>query len=60
MLKKLGQNPTDEEIDAFIKACDIDKNGMIEFNEFCRYLVGLRRKVRTLYNDTSCSLHSSV
>lgn len=52
VLKKLGQNPTDEEIADFIKACDVDKNGTIEFGEFCRYLVGLRRKVRTLYKDT--------
>ena len=46
VLKKLGQNPTDQEIADFIKACDVDKNGTIEFGEFCRYLVGLRRKVR--------------
>ena len=45
VLKKLGQSPTDAEIAEFIKACDVDKNGTIEFNEFCRYLVELRRKV---------------
>ena len=45
VLKKLGQNPTDAEIAEFIKVCDVDKNGTIEFNEFCRYLVTLRRKV---------------
>lgn len=49
VLKKLGQNPSDEEVQEFIKACDTDKNGTIEFNEFCRYLVGLRRKVRAWY-----------
>ena len=45
MLKKLGQNPTDEETAELIRVCDVDKNGEIEFNEFCRYLVELRRKV---------------
>ena len=45
VLKKLGQNPSDEEVAEFIKMCDTDKNGTIEFNEFCRYLVDLRRKV---------------
>ena len=45
VLGKLGQKPTKEEIDEFIKACDIDKNGTIEFNEFCKYLVQQRRKV---------------
>ena len=45
VLKKLGQNPTDQEIADFIKACDVDKNGTIEFGEFCRYLVDLRRKI---------------
>lgn len=45
VLKKLGQNPTDAEIAEFIKVCDVDKNGTIEFSEFCRYLVESRRKV---------------
>jgi len=52
VLKKLGQNPTDEEIADFIKVCDVDKNGTIELGEFCRYMVGLRRMVRNLYKDT--------
>ena len=49
VLGKLGQNPTDEEIAEFIKVCDVDKNGTIEFGEFCTYLVKLRREVRGLY-----------
>lgn len=47
VLGKLGQKPSKEDIDEFIKACDTDKNGTIEFNEFCKYLVQLRRKVMT-------------
>lgn len=49
VLRKLGQNPSDEEVAEFIKVCDTDKNGTIEFNEFCRYLVETRRKVRTMH-----------
>lgn len=45
VLDKLGHKPTDAEIHEFIEVCDIDKNGTIEFNEFCKYLVSLRRKV---------------
>lgn len=46
VLKKLGQNHSEEELYEFIQACDVNKNGTIEFDEFCRYLVYLRRKVR--------------
>ena len=49
VLRKLGQNSTDEEIAEFIKACDVDKNGTIEFGEFSSYLSKQRRKVRGLY-----------
>lgn len=45
VMNKLGQNPTDEQINDFIKKTDTDENGTIEFNEFCSYLVKLRRKV---------------
>ena len=45
VLKKLGQNPSAEELAEFIQMCDTDKNGTIEFGEFCKYLVDLRRRV---------------
>lgn len=45
VLKKLGQNPTDVEVAEIIKTCDVDKNGTVEFNEFWRYLVEMRKKV---------------
>lgn len=45
VLKELGHNPTDQEIEEFIKAVDIDDNKTIEFNEFCRYLVEMRRRI---------------
>ena len=46
VMNKLGQNPTDEEVTEFIKTCDTDKNNTIEFSEFCRYMVDIRRQVR--------------
>ena len=51
VLKKLGQNPTEQELSEFIRTCDVDKNGTIEFGEFCRYLVDSRRKVRIIKRD---------
>ena len=46
VLKKLGQNPTDEEIAELTRVCDIiHKNGEIEINDFCHYVGELRRKV---------------
>lgn len=48
VLNRLGQNPSDEEIQQFIQVCDTDKNNTIEFGEFCRYLVDIRREVRKL------------
>lgn len=46
VLDKVGHRPTDAEIDEFVRVCDTDKNGTIEFNEFCKYLIHLRRTVR--------------
>ena len=54
VMKKLGQNPSDDEVAEFIKVCDVDKNGTIEFNEFCRYLVETRRKVRFAISPHVC------
>ena len=44
VMKKLGQNPSNEEVAEFVKVCDKDKNGTIEFSEFCNYLVAHRHK----------------
>ena len=52
VLNKLGQYPTDEEIAEFIKVCDVDKNGTIEFNEFCRSVAESRRKVSQINCNT--------
>ena len=46
VMNKLGQNPTDAEVAEFIKMCDTDKSDTIEFSEFCRYMVDIRRQVR--------------
>ena len=60
VLKKLGQNPSEQQIADFIKECDTDKNGTIDFLEFCRYLVNFRRKVVILYEPfvLCIALHS--
>ena len=55
-LKKLGQNPPDRDVTKFIQVCDIDKNGTIEFEEFCRYLVRLRREVIAICKQLTSSL----
>lgn len=59
VLKKLGQNPSDEEVAEFIKVCDKDKNGTIEFGEFCRYLVDQRRQVRKAFKSFGKPLHKA-
>ena len=54
VLKKLGQNPSTEEVADFVKVCDKDKNGTIEFNEFCSYLVNFRRKASLCMHSEPC------
>ena len=34
LLRAVGENPTQREIDFFIKSCDKNKNNMIEFEDF--------------------------
>lgn len=35
VMKKLGQNPTDEELQDMVNEVDNDSNGIIDFDEFC-------------------------
>ena len=39
VMRTLGQNPTDAEIEQMIKEVDIDNNGEIDFEEFCGLMV---------------------
>ena len=34
VMRTLGQNPTDEEVDEMVKKIDVDGNGEVEFEEF--------------------------
>lgn len=45
VMRSMGQNPTDAEIQQLIEAVDVDKNGTIEFEEFCALMAD--RKDRT-------------
>ena len=38
ILKKLGQNPTEMDLDDMMHEVDIDKNGSIEFEEFVKLM----------------------
>ena len=39
VMRTLGQNPSENEIEAMIKEVDVDGNGEIDFEEFCRLMV---------------------
>lgn len=39
VMRTLGQNPTDAEIEQMIKEVDVDNNGEIDFEEFCGLMV---------------------
>lgn len=34
VIKQLGQNPSEEDVQEMIKEVDTDRNGTVEFNEF--------------------------
>ena len=40
ILKRLGQNPTDEELEEMIKEVDVDQNGTVDFSEFLTMMAG--------------------
>lgn len=39
VMRTLGQNPTEEELEQMIKEVDVDGNGEIDFEEFCSLMV---------------------
>lgn len=55
-MRSLGQNPTDEELEAIIKDADIDGDGTIDFDEFIEMMTSQEEKDSTL--DNKCFLHA--
>ena len=41
MLRCMGQNPTDSEVNDMLNEVDVDGTGLIEFEEFVRFAVRL-------------------
>ena len=35
LMTELGENPTDEEVQEMIKEADLNKDGLVDFEEFC-------------------------
>ncbi|KAG2499977.1 hypothetical protein HYH03_002262 [Edaphochlamys debaryana] len=38
VMRSLGQNPTEKELQAMIREVDTDGNGTVDFNEFCKLM----------------------
>lgn len=49
VMRSLGQNPTDEELEAIIKDADIDGDGTIDFDEFIEMMTSQEEK------DSQCT-----
>ena len=41
MLRSLGQNPTDSEVNDMINELDVEGSGLIEFNQFAKFVIKL-------------------
>ncbi|XP_011403658.1 PREDICTED: squidulin-like [Amphimedon queenslandica] len=52
VMKQLGRNMSQAELDAMLKEVDSDKNGTIEFNEFCVYMLNQLTKPQDIRRKT--------
>ena len=43
LLRSMGQNPTDAEVQHMINQVDIDGSGAVDFDEFCHFMVKLMK-----------------
>ena len=43
LLRSMGQNPTDSEVQHMINQVDVDGSGAVEFDEFCHFMVKLMK-----------------
>ena len=50
VIRKLGQNPSDAELEDWVKLADADDNGMISFDEFANFMY-LMMKEQDLRDD---------
>ena len=55
VMNRLGHNPSDEDLAGFVKECDVNKNGTIQFSEFCHCLFRLRKTVSSHKCKDSCT-----
>ena len=45
LLRSMGQNPTDSEVQHMINQVDIDGSGAVDFDEFCHFMVKLMKNL---------------
>merc|ERR1711871_534616 len=50
VMRSLGQNPTDDELNDMIQEVDVDGNGEIDFDEFCAMMVKMMKTHDSLYD----------
>ena len=52
VLRSLGQNPTDNQVQDMINQVDVEGTGRIEFSEFAKFLVILNNNQRDEEEET--------
>ena len=59
-MKTLGQDPTEEELQDMINEVDMDGNGTIEFEEFCKLMSNKRMHVdEDAVENSQCEINAT-